>query len=60
MAALMVVKKVEMMVDPMAAMMGNMMVDQTVDWKDSVMVGWTVGLKVVSKVDHMVDLTGYY
>jgi len=34
----MVVKKVEMMVDPMAAMMDNMLVDQTVDWKDSVMV----------------------
>jgi hypothetical protein len=34
----MVVKKVEMMVDPMDAMMDNMLVDQTVDWKDSVMV----------------------
>jgi hypothetical protein len=34
----MVVKKAEMMVDPMAAMMDNMLVDQTVDWKDSVMV----------------------
>ena len=56
----MVVKKAEMMVDPMAAMMDNMLVDQTVDWKDSVMVWWTVGLKAVSKVDRMVDLTGYY
>jgi hypothetical protein len=38
MAALMVVKKVEMMADLMAVVMENLLVDQTVDLKDSVMV----------------------
>lgn len=55
----MVVKRVEMMVDPMAAMMENILVDQTVDYSVGLRGVSKVGLKAASKVDCMVDVTGY-